>query len=107
VLVRLTGSSCCSWGSRGPRGEELPPVSFIDGIDGFVVLDLIRGPDAFDLVIQDEALASEDHAEDAVSNSEIEIFYHKDSKLVLRESELLQGIVFGDGVIFAIPAHPS
>ena len=52
VLVGLTGSSfCCCRGGRGPCGEELPPVSFIDGVDGLVVLNLIRGPDALDLVI--------------------------------------------------------
>ena len=42
-----------------------------------------------------------------MADPKIEIFYHEDPKLVLGESELLQGIVFGDGVIFAIPAHPS
>ena len=82
-------------------------MSFIDGVDGLVVLDLICGPDTFDLIVEDQALSAIDYAEDAVPNSEIEIFYYEDPKLVLGESELLQGIVFGDGVIFAIPAYPS
>ena len=51
VLVGLTGSSSCLRGGCGPCGEELPPVSFINGVDWFVVLDLVRGPDALDLVV--------------------------------------------------------
>ena len=58
VLVGLLGSSCCCWGGRGPFGEELPPVGFIDGVDRFVVLDLSRGPNTLDLIIENEALAS-------------------------------------------------
>ena len=56
-------------GGGGSCWHKLPPVGFIDRVDGFIVLDLIGGPDAFDLVIEDEALTAEDDPKNTVTDS--------------------------------------
>ena len=66
-LVGLTTRS--GGGSGGSCWHKLPPVGFIDGIDGFVVLDLVGGPDTFDLVIEDEALTAENDPKNTVTDS--------------------------------------
>ena len=89
-------------GSGGSCWHKLPPVGFIDGVDGFVVLDLVGGPDAFDLVIEDETLASENHTKNAVTHPEVQIFDDENTEFVLGKAESLEGVVFSDGVILAI-----
>ena len=61
-----TRSGC---GGSGSCWHKLPPVGFIDGVDGFVVLNLVGGPDAFDLIIEDETLAAEDDPKNTVTDS--------------------------------------
>jgi hypothetical protein len=82
-------------------------VGFINGVDGFVVLDLIGGPDAFDLVIEDETLAAENDPKNAVTYPEVKIFHDKNTEFVLGKAESLEGIVFSDGVILAIATDSS
>jgi hypothetical protein len=94
-------------GSGGSCWHKLPPVGFIDSVDGFVVLDLIGGPDAFDLVIEDEALAAENDPKNAVTHPEVKIFHDKNAEFILGKAESLEGVVFSDGVVLAIATDSS
>ncbi len=94
-------------GSGGACWHKLPPVGFIDGIDGFVVLDLVGGPDAFDLVIEDETLAAENDPKNAVTHPEVKIFHDKNTEFVLSKTKSLEGVVFSDGVVLAVATDSS
>ena len=89
-------------GSGGSCWDKLPPVGFIDSVNGFVVLNLVGGPDAFDLVIENETLTAENDPKNAVTHPEIQIFDDENTEFVLGKAESLKGVVFSDGVILAI-----
>jgi hypothetical protein len=79
-------------------------MGLIDRIHGLIMLDLIRGPDALDLVIKDEALTPVDDPQDAVTHAKVQVFYDKNPEFVLGEAEFLEGIIFCNGMVFAISA---